>query len=142
MKIKKLIFGFVFISLLSFLLFIYTGCSTGDAESGVGPVKDVQLNGMIDPALVTKGEKIFKEKCQSCHMIEKRHIGPAIKDVTKRRKPEWIMNMILNPEQMTKVNPIAKELFKEYMIQMVFQNVSHDDARAILEYFREIDSLE
>jgi uncharacterized surface protein with fasciclin (FAS1) repeats len=33
----------------------------------------------------------------------------------------------------------AKELLGEYLTQMTFQNVSQDDARAILEYFREYD---
>jgi hypothetical protein len=46
------------------------------------------------------------------------------------------MNMILNPEQMTKEDPVAKKLFVEYLTQMTFQDVSEDDARAILEYLR------
>ena len=49
------------------------------------------------------------------------------------------MNMILNPQQMTQENPTAKELFATYLIQMTFQDVSQDDARAILEYFRAND---
>jgi hypothetical protein len=50
------------------------------------------------------------------------------------------MNMMLNPQQMTQENPAAKELFATYLVQMTFQDVSHDDARAILEYFRSVDS--
>ena len=46
------------------------------------------------------------------------------------------MNMILNPDQMTKENAVAKQLFAEHLIQMTFQNVTQDDARAIYEYFR------
>jgi hypothetical protein len=49
------------------------------------------------------------------------------------------MNMILNPQQMTQENPAAKELFTTYLVQMTFQDVSHDDARALLEYFRALD---
>jgi hypothetical protein len=49
------------------------------------------------------------------------------------------MNMILNPAEMTQKNRIAKQLLAEYMTQMTFQDVSQDDARAILEYFRQQD---
>jgi cell fate (sporulation/competence/biofilm development) regulator YlbF (YheA/YmcA/DUF963 family) len=42
---------------------------------------------------------------------------------------------------MTKKDEVAKRLFHEYnMTQMTFQNVTQDDARAILEYFRKNDS--
>jgi len=49
------------------------------------------------------------------------------------------MNMILNPQQMTQENPTAQELFATYLVQMTYQDVTQDDARAILEYFRSID---
>ncbi|MEO0169795.1 MAG: cytochrome c, partial [candidate division WOR-3 bacterium] len=87
-------------------------------------------------------EEIFKTKCSACHKLDERYVGPALKGVTKRRTPEWIMNMILNPEEMTKNDPIAKKLLEEYLTQMTFQNVSEDEARAILEYFRLVDSQE
>ena len=66
------------------------------------------------------------------------------KEVTTRRSPEWIMNMILNPEQMVKEDPIAKQLLAEYMSPMADQNLTEEQARNILEYFRtlsEVDSL-
>jgi len=46
------------------------------------------------------------------------------------------MNMILNPDQMIKENPIAKKLFMEYLAPMANQNLTQDEARSILEYFR------
>jgi hypothetical protein len=49
------------------------------------------------------------------------------------------MNMILNPVQMTKENEAAKQLLNQYLVQMTYQNVSEDDAKAILEYFRDVD---
>ncbi len=95
--------------------------------------------GPIDKNLAKKGEEIFEMKCSACHKIDEKYIGPPIRGVTKRRKPEWIMNMILNPVEMTQKDPIAKQLLAEYLIQMTFQNVSKEDARALLEYFRSID---
>lgn len=49
------------------------------------------------------------------------------------------MNMILNPSEMVQKDPIAKGHLAEYPTQMPFQNVSQEDARAILEYLRSVD---
>ncbi len=111
-------------------------------NKGIGPVKEVKLTPQIDNELAKKGEEIFKTKCSVCHKLDEKYVGPALKGITKRRTPEWIMNMILNPEEMTKKDPIAKKLLEEYLTQMTFQNVSEDEARAILEYFRLLDSQE
>jgi len=108
------------------------------SDKGIGPITEVKL-GPIDQNLVKKGKEIFDSKCASCHKLEERYVGPPLKGVTKRRKPEWIMNMILNPTEMEQKDPIAKQLLAEYLTQMTFQNVSQEDARAILEYLRSID---
>ncbi len=104
-------------------------------DKGVGPVKSVTI-GELDEALVAKGRKLFKANCTACHKIKKRYIGPALKGVTKRQSPEWIMNMILNPEVMIVKNETAKELLKEYNAPMANQHLNQEQARAIYEYFR------
>ncbi|ADO44575.1 cytochrome c class I [Hydrogenobacter thermophilus TK-6] len=108
------------------------------SDKGIGPIKEVQL-GPVDQNLVKRGKEIFDSKCATCHKLEERYVGPPLKGVTKRRKPEWIMNMILNPTEMEQKDPIAKQLLSEYLTQMTFQNVSQEDARAILEYLRSVD---
>jgi mono/diheme cytochrome c family protein len=107
------------------------------ASTGVGPIHEVSL-GTLDPALVAQGEKIFSGTCSACHKLEQRYVGPALAGVTKRRSPEWIMNMILNPSGMTQQDPTARELLGEYMTQMSV-NVTQADARAVLEFFRQHD---
>lgn len=104
-------------------------------DKGVGPIKSITL-GDIDEALVAKGKEVFKLKCTACHKITKRFVGPPLKGVTQRQTPEWIMNMILNPEVMVVENAKAKELLKEYSAPMANQNLTEEEARAILEYFR------
>jgi len=136
--INKIVFFFVMLLLIS-------ACNSTEKEKpsnkteaidrGIGPIKTVEL-GKIDPALVKKGEEAFVAKCSACHKINKRFVGPALKGVTERRSPEWIMNMILNPNQMVKEDPTAKKLLMEYMTQMANQNLTKDEARSILEYFR------
>ncbi len=46
------------------------------------------------------------------------------------------MNMILNPEEMALNDPIARGLLMKYNTVMANQGLTHEDARAVLEYFR------
>ena len=109
-------------------------------NKGIGPIETLEVGDDIDAAMATKGADLFKNMCSACHKMDKKFIGPALSDVTERRSPEWIMNMILNPEQMIKEDPIAKKLLIESnMAVMANQNLSEDEARAILEYFRQYD---
>ena len=110
-------------------------------NKGIGPIDEVEL-GPVDNAMAAEGEKIFQEYCSACHKVEERYIGPPLKEVTARRSPEWIMNMIMNPEQMVKEDPIAKELLKEYLSPMANQNISEEQARKILEYFRTLSETQ
>ncbi|MAN60124.1 MAG: cytochrome C [Flavobacteriaceae bacterium] len=104
---------------------------------GVGPIKDIELAATVDQAMAKSGEALFKSKCMACHKPDKRFIGPAPKDVLKRRSPEWVMNMILNPEEMVQKDPVAKQLLIEYNgSPMANQGLTEDEARQILEYFR------
>ena len=86
--------------------------------------------------MVAEGEIVFKAKCSACHKITKRFVGPGLAGVTERRTPEWIMNMILNPELMVAENQIAKDLLAEYLAPMANQNLTEIEARQILEYLR------
>lgn len=110
-----------------------------DNGEGVGKFSGVTL-AAFDAALAASGKAIFESKCSACHKTtEQKVVGPGLKDVTKRRKPAWILNMITNPEEMTKKDPQAMKLLEEHLTQMTFQNVTDDEAKAILEYMREID---
>ncbi len=114
---------------------------SSDAGTGIGPVSSVQV-GAIDEAMAKKGLELFDSKCSACHKWEEKVVGPALQGVTKRRKPEWIMNMILNPVEMTQKDPTAQQLLAEHLTQMTFQNVTQDEARAILEHFRKKDGAQ
>ena len=70
-------------------------------------------------------------------MAERKLIGPAMKGIYERRSPEWVMNMILNPTEMLKQDPIAIALLKEYNnVLMLNQNLTNEEARSISEYLR------
>lgn len=106
-------------------------------NKGVGPVTSVTLNDDIDRKLAVEGKKVFDQMCMACHKPDTRLIGPAPKDILERRTPEWVMNMILNPEVMVKEDPLARDLLMEFNgSPMSNQGLNEEEARAILEYFR------
>jgi len=109
--------------------------NTSDLSKGVGPITSIEL-GDIDEALVEKGKEIYKGNCTACHKMKKRFVGPSLDGITSRRSPEWIMNMILNPEETVEKDETAKALLMEYSAPMANQNLTEEEARAILEFFR------
>lgn len=107
------------------------------ANKGVGPIKSVNLSDEIDQDMASHGAEVYKKLCTACHRPEKKFIGPAPKGILERRSPEWVMNIMLDPEGMVKNDPLAKELLIEFNgSPMANQNLSEEDARAVLEYFR------
>ena len=107
------------------------------SNKGVGPITSVDFGDTVNAELAAQGEKTYSTICIACHMAEQRMIGPALKGVYERRSPEWVMNMILNPDRMIKEDPIAIALLKEYNNAiMLNQNLSEEDARAVAEYLR------
>ena len=104
---------------------------------GIGPISNVDLSPDIDQVLAASGKEIYDLKCTACHKITEKFIGPAPAGIMDRRNPTWIMNMILNPDEMTLNDPIARELLIEYNgAPMANQSLTEEEARAILEYFR------
>ncbi|MDT8347178.1 MAG: c-type cytochrome [Flavobacteriaceae bacterium] len=111
------------------------------SNKGIGPIKSVTIADGIDADMAAKGKDVFGKMCTACHKMDKKFIGPKLAGVTERRAPEWIMNMIMNPEEMIAKDPIAKQLLIEAnMAVMANQNINEEEARQLLEYFREYDA--
>lgn len=108
-------------------------------NKGLGPITSIQLE-PINEEMAAKGKESFKAKCSACHKVSKKFIGPSPKGVMKRRTPEWVMNMMLNPTEMLEKDPLAKELMVEFNgAPMANQNLTEEEAREILEYFRTLN---
>lgn len=111
-----------------------------DDGKGIGQVQNVTLHNPLDQERVVRGEAIYEMKCSACHKLtDERIVGPGWKDVTKRRKPEWIINMVTNVDVMLDKDAEAQKLLELCLTRMPNQNVSVGDARDILEFMRKID---
>ncbi|MBT8185120.1 MAG: cytochrome c [Eudoraea sp.] len=106
-------------------------------NKGVGPITELILSDEIDKEMAAKGEEVYNQMCLACHRVGKKFIGPAPDKILERRSPEWVMNMILNPEVMVKEDPLAKDLLVEFNgAPMANQSLTEEQARAVLEFFR------
>jgi mono/diheme cytochrome c family protein len=111
-----------------------------DDGQGVGKYRNIALQ-PLDDKIAAQGKIVFEAKCSACHKAtEKKVVGPGLKGVTQRRQAAWILNMITNPIEMTKSDPTAKDLLATHLTQMTFQDVSDEQAKQILEFFRKNDS--
>lgn len=101
---------------------------------------DITLSTPLNAEWVTTGKATYELKCQSCHRLTaEKLVGPGWKDVTKRRQPLWIMNMITNVEMMLETDPEAQKLLEQCLVRMPNQNLDADQARKVLEYMRSND---
>lgn len=116
---------------------------TKDKTETHGPeIKDdeIKLTNPLNAQWITTGKATYELKCMSCHKLTAdKLVGPGWKDVTKRRVPVWIMNMINNTDMMLDSDPEAQKLLELCMVRMPNQNLTKDQAREIIEFMRSND---
>jgi hypothetical protein len=101
---------------------------------------DIQITHPLNQTWVKEGKGIYELKCQACHTLtDQKLVGPGWKDVTKKRDPVWIMNMVTNTEMMLDKDPEAQKLLELCMVRMPNQNLTTEDARKVLEFQRSND---
>lgn len=113
-----------------------SGLSAFELENGIGPIKEKITLAALDVNRAKEGEKPYKIKCAACHRLDERFIGPAQRYVVERRSPEFILNMMLNPDEMVRKHPEGKKLLAEYLSPMTNMNLKLEEAKDILEYLR------
>jgi mono/diheme cytochrome c family protein len=90
--------------------------------------------------MVAVGQKVYDVKCASCHKLtDEKLVGPGWAGVTKRRKPEWIMNFVTNTDEMLSKDAEAMSMLEVCLVRMPNQNLSDEEARASLEHMRAND---
>lgn len=111
-----------------------------DPAKGLGAVTSVTLKTPLEQTRIDRGLSIYEMKCSACHKLtDQRVVGPGWQGITKRRQPEWIMNMITNTDIMLDKDAEAQKLLELCLVRMPNQNISVGDARDILEYMRKND---
>jgi len=89
------------------------------------------------PEAVAAGKAIFKANCSTCHKLDQKYIGPALRGVTERRDPVLVKSWIKNSGAMiASGDPYAVALYKEYnnSVMPAYGFLSDDDLGNILSY--------
>lgn len=114
--------------------------TTKKVDKGIGRFTHIPLSHPLDDSMVARGTTIYNSKCIACHKLnEEKLVGPGWKGVTDRRTPEWIMNFITNTNVMLDSDLVAQQLMVTCTTRMPNQNLSDDQARAVLEFMRKND---
>jgi len=93
-----------------------------------------------DPFAV-KGKLAFESKCLACHSIgggDK--LGPDVYGVSKRRNDSWLVKWLKSPEQMLQADADAKSMLDKYKVPMPNQNLSDEEIRQYVAYFKWADA--
>jgi hypothetical protein len=108
---------------------------------GIGEYDSVELSDPLDEAMIAAGKQIFEKQCRDCHKLDNSELlGPGFQDITNKRRPEWIMNMMTNTKLMLELDPTARELLKlADRRAMPHQHLDGEGARAMLEFLRSND---
>ena len=61
------------------------------------------------------GKQLFRNNCAACHNMEKRVVGPALKNTVKNQGEDWTKSWIKNNQALRDAgDKHANEIFKEY----------------------------
>ena len=112
----------------------------GINSKGIGRFDSITLTNPLDQKMASDGHDVYQTKCFSCHKLTTELlVGPGWYGVTKRRKPEWIMNWITNTKVMLDKDQAAQADMVVCLIRMPNQDLTDEQARQVLEFMRQND---
>ncbi len=88
----------------------------------------------------TEGATLFKQKCTSCHAVNRVVIGPALKDIDQRHEEAWLIEWIQNSQKMIASGDAkAVALANQYKpnVMTAFPELTPDNIKSILAYIKE-----
>lgn len=118
---------------------------TYDPNRGLGKFTAENLNipSTLDAEMAEKGDRIQSVKCSACHKLtDERLVGPGWKGITERKRPEWLMNFITDPDPMIDKDPDLQAQLELCLVRMPNQNLSDEEARQIVEFMRKNDGVQ
>ena len=86
---------------------------------------------------ISKGKSLFNANCASCHKLNKKLIGPALKGVSSKYEKEWLYSWIKNSAALIKSgDDQAVAIYEEYnkVAMNSFPQLSNEDMDNILAY--------
>ena len=86
-----------------------------------------------------EGEKLYNANCTSCHAINEKVVGPALKNVHTKRKEAWLLKWIKNSQALIKSGDAdAIAIYKENneSVMTSFENLSDNQIKSIVAFIK------
>ncbi len=105
----------------------------------------------VDPSVsnseeaIEAGKAVFNTNCKTCHKLDQKYTGPALRGVTDRKDPAWIKNWIRNSQAViASGDPYAVSLFNEYnkAVMPAYTFLSDADLDNLLSYIEYGDKVD
>jgi mono/diheme cytochrome c family protein len=108
----------------------------GVTPGGTAAATPATADGGGGSAEVQAGDALFKANCTQCHAINEKVVGPALKDITKRRSISWLIPWVKNPAKViASGDEYAVKLFNDYgKQQMPSFGLSDKEITSIMAY--------
>lgn len=94
---------------------------------------------------VKAGQALFNANCKTCHKLDQRYTGPALRGVTERRELDWAVRFISNSQLVIESgDATAVALYKEYnnIVMPPMDFLSTDEIMNLLSYIEYGDKAE
>lgn len=121
--------------IIALLFFMFTGASAFAADPAV-------LN--TDEAIAA-GKAVFNANCKTCHKLDQKYIGPALRGATDRNPAAWVKTWIANSQAViASGDSYAVALFKEYnnSIMPTYTFLSDAELDGVLAYIEYGDKVD
>jgi len=93
------------LSTLALMFFLLLGAQAFAANPDVSDSEEA----------ISAGKSVFSANCKSCHKLDQKYTGPALRGVTDRRSIEWAKSFIKNSQALIASGDAqANALYKEY----------------------------
>lgn len=91
-----------------------------------------------DEALAS-GKKLYNQNCTVCHAVNKVVVGPALKDIHKRRPLDWTISFIRNSQRVIQSgDEYANKIYEQFnKTEMPSFDFSDDEIKSIIAYIKQ-----
>lgn len=86
-----------------------------------------------------EGAKLFKTNCGSCHAIDQKVVGPALKGVHTKYDEAWLLKWIKNSQELIKSGDAkAVKVFEENnkVVMTAFSNFTDEQVKSIIAFVK------
>lgn len=105
----------------------------------------------VDPAVLSSdeaiaaGKTVFNANCKTCHKLDQKSVGPALRGVSDRQSIDWIKSFIKNSSAViASGDAYANALFKEFnnTVMISHEFLSDDDLNNVIAYIEYGDKVD